>query len=340
MRGTTIAAAMAVCAAIVLVAPTVRGQNWTMEIHTSAGKTQFNVADVDSITFRMTASPIDMVPVPAGTFTMGDGAADCGVDERQVTLTRGFWLGRYEVTNQQYIDALQWAYDNGRVVANSSSVRDALDGSDEELVDLNDLECEIALIAGNFVLRDAGHGLNPNHPMKELTWYGAAAYCDWLSEMEGLPRAYNHSTWECNGGDPYGAVGYRLPTDAEWEYAAQYDDERIYPWGNAAPESSLANYGSNVGWTTPVGSYPGSPSIDGELLYDMAGNLFEFCNDRSTCFLGTAPEIDPPGPSSGNFRVIHGGSWSGDGGLRCSSRFAGFPTNADINYGFRCARTQ
>ena len=87
-----------------------------------------------------------------------------------------------------------------------------------------------------------------------------------------------------------------LPTDAEWEYTAQYDDERTYPWGNGAADPTLANYGSTIGWTTASETYPGGPDIGGELIYDMGGNVWEWCNDWYTCSLGTTPETDPTGP--------------------------------------------
>ena len=282
-----------------------------------------------------------MVAVPAGDFTMGDGGSYCGVDERIVTLTHPFFLGRYEVTNDEYIAALQWAYDHGYVSATANSALDNLDGSAVELVDLG--AGEIAFSGGVFSLRDAGSGAsNGNHPVKYVSWYGAAAYCDWLSMMSGRTRAYDHSTWECNGGDPYGASGYRLPTDAEWEYAAQYDDERVYPWGDESADCSRANHydgGYCVGWTSPVGSYADGMSDLG--LYDMAGNVWEWCNDWYTCSLGTSPETDPPGPSSGAYRVIRGGSWNYfDGGLRCAARGGSYPTSAYYDLGFRIARSQ
>ena len=293
-------------------------------------------------------SPGPMVLVPSGTFIMGDGVAYCGVDERQVTLTHDFWLGQYEVTNQQYLDLLQWAYDRGYVTATSSSVRDNLDGSTEELVDLDSGYCEIAFSGGIFSLRDAGHGLNGDHPMKEVTWHGAASYCDWLSLSEGLPRAYDHSTWLCGGGDPYSAAGYRLPTDAEWEYAAQWSDERIYPWGDETPQECVhANYNYCVGWTSPVGSYPSGvqPNLS-DPIYDLSGNVWEWVNDRWECRLGTSPETDPPGPGSGSYRVVRGGSWVYYAStlrafyLRASYRIgSGDPDDGSSTIGFRPSRS-
>jgi formylglycine-generating enzyme required for sulfatase activity len=311
-----------------------------MKIHTSQGAHEYVVADVDSITFGI--SWVDMVLVPAGTFLMGDGVSFCGEDEREVTLTHPFYLGRYEVTNQEYIDSVQWAYDHGYVTATASAVTDNLDGSTEELLDLDSSLCEIAFNAGAFSLRDAGFGINGDHPVKEVSWFGAARYCDWLSLRSGLPRAYEHTgDWSCNGGDPYGASGYRLPTDAEWEFAAQYDDERIYPWGNEAPDCSRASYHPCVGWTTPVGGYPGCPSVNGEVLYDLAGNVWEWCNDWGECSLGTDPVTDPMGLPSGSYRVFRGGSYGHDpADLRVAGRQLSWPIYSLSSQGFRVARTQ
>jgi formylglycine-generating enzyme required for sulfatase activity len=280
----------------------------------------------------------EMVTVPAGTFTMGDGVAFCGVSQREVTLTHSFYLGQYEVTNQEYRDALQWAYDKGYVTATSDTVWDNLDGSTVLLVYLAAEECQISFSGGTFTV-DSG---KESYPMVEVSWYGAAAYCDWLSMSYELTRAYSHSTWECNGGDPYGAGGYRLPTDAEWEYAAQYDDERIYPWGNESPDCSRANFYNGyycVGSTSPVGSYPVAPASLG--LYDMAGNVREWCNDWFACDLGTSSEENPPGPLNGQDRVSHGSSW-GSGGyyMRSATRVNYTPSDTEPNFGFRCARSQ
>ena len=93
----------------------------------------------DAVTGPLPELP-EMVLVPAGSFTMGDGSAVCGVDERAVTLTRAFELSRYEVTNQQYLEAVQWAYLHGHVIVTAAGVFDVLDGGSEELLDLDDPE--------------------------------------------------------------------------------------------------------------------------------------------------------------------------------------------------------
>jgi len=320
---------------------------WRMRIHKGAAVEEHAVAEIDSLTFYETLVP-PMVTVPAGVFTMGDGVAYCGTQEHEVILTRAFCLGQHEVTNQEYLEAVQWAYGHGYVTATTASVRDNLDGSTQELLDL-DGACEIAFSGETFALRDpAGHGINPDHPVKEVTWYGAVRYCDWLSLQAGLPRAYQHTgNWACNGGDPYGAQGYRLPTDAEWEYAAQWDDERVWPWGNTEPDCGRANFydyfGSGdycVGWTSLVGSYPDAPAVPG--LSDVAGNVFEWCNDWHACDLGTTPMTDPRGPATGTYRVLRGGSWGdSDNYLRCAYRGLDFssPGYSCVYVGFRAART-
>ena len=281
----------------------------------------------------------ESVLVPAGSFTMGDGTSYCGIDERDVTLTRDFRLFQHEVTNEEYVEALQWAYDNAYVTVTRSAVLDDMDGSTEELVDLDAPTCEIAFSDGVFSVKDGGSGPNLDHPVKEVSWYGAVRYCDWLSLQEHLPRAYEHSgDWSCNGGDPYGAAGYRLPTDAEWEYAAQFDDERIYPWGNQPPADTLANYESATGWTTPVGTYPDAPAALG--LSDMAGNIMEWCNDWHVCDIGADPVVDPTGPVDGTMRMLRGGAWNGSRNyLTCAIRRPQNPNVCNRDIGFRGART-
>jgi len=327
--------------ALIFGVPASQGE-WTMWVHQGSDVTRFVVADIDSLTFdNDTLAVPPMVAVPAGQYTMGDGLASCGTQEHEVTLTHSFRLGQREVTNQEYLEAVQWAYDRAYVTATSVSVHDNLDGCADELLDLDGAGCEISFRNGTFTLHDAGRGLNPDHPVKEVSWYGAVRYCDWLSLEAGLPRAYQHTgDWSCNGGNPYSALGYRLPTDAEWEYAAQYNDERIYPWGSEAADCSRANFRPSaycVGWTTDVGEHPTAPAGLG--LADMAGNVWEWCTDWHVCDLGTSPVTNPPGPSSGTFRVLRGGSWSNYGFyLRCAYRYSYNPGDSSDGIGFRIAR--
>ncbi len=295
--------------------------------------------------------PPEMILVPAGTFMMGQ----VGVAEpvHEVTLTNDFLLGRTEVTNAQYLEALQWAYDNGHVTATISSVT----AYGQELLDLDDTNyCEIAFNSGTgqfyLMARTYNNGnwgpgfAYPNgydpalHPVKEVTWYGAACYCDWRSQMESLPAYYGGSWNQTAGHDPYTATGYRLPTEAEWEFAAQWEDERIYPWGDQALDCSRANFrpsGFCVGWTSPVGSYPAGMGQLGML--DMAGNLWEWTGDWWGSYNSSA-QNDPLGPAGGSLRVVRGGSWHNYASyLPCAGRDYGTPSYVSNGGGFRLCRT-
>ena len=299
--------------------------------------------DVKRFTFTVTA-PVDtpQVPVlkfvPAGTFIMGDGVAHCGIDEREVVLTNSFYLGQTEVTNEEYRDMLQWAYDREYIfIANRSgggkAVCDNLDGSTARLAGLIG---GVRFDSGVFAVLEG----KEKYPINYVSWHGAAAYCDWLSMLEGLPRAYDHATWECNGGDPYGAEGYRLPTEAEWEYAAQYDDERIFPWGEESP-SGHANIKNGMG-EIPVASYAAAPAELG--LYDMVGNLWEWCNDWvGPCNLGTAPEQNPTGPLTGSYHAQRGASYYEEHDVATRSAARGGPALPPTELwltGIRVARSE
>jgi formylglycine-generating enzyme required for sulfatase activity len=131
-------------------------------------------------------------------------------------------------------------------------------------------------------------------------------------------------------------------SDAEWEYATQYEGERDYPWGNRLPSCSRANYGYCVGSTTPVGSHPAAPAV--LALYDMAGNVWEWCDDRHVCSLGTEPVTDPRGPASGSSHVVRGGA----GytilhlyyAMHCAYRGYLHPAATNDYLGFRYVRSQ
>jgi len=205
---------------------------------------------------------------------------------------------------------------------------------------------EMALVPGGpFTMgSDADEGRSdehPEHPVLGVTWYGAAAYCNWRSEREGLAPCYNGFQWTCD----FGASGYRLPTEAEWEKAARGSgDERDYPWGDDAPDCGKMNAAIDgvpctVG-TEPAGSHPDGRSAYG--LYDMAGNVEEWCNDwYGSGYYRNSPGTDPRGPSGGTNRVTRGGSWaSAEEFCRCAFRNAAFPDQPPPFVGFRCARNE
>ena len=209
-----------------------------------------------------------LVPIPAGTFTMGEGKT-----AHKVTLTQAFYLGVYEVTQQQY----------EKVMGSKPS---------------------------NFK--------GPQNPVEQVSWNDAVEFCRKLSEQEG--------------------VEYRLPTEAEWEYACRAGTTTKYSFGDI--ESELADYAwydENSGDTThPVGSK--KPNAWG--LYDMHGNVWEWCEDWYESY-PSGSLTDPTGASSGSDRVYRGGCWSIQLPIYCRSafRYRDSPDDRIRNLGFRVLRS-
>jgi formylglycine-generating enzyme required for sulfatase activity len=154
------------------------------------------------------------------------------------------------------------------------------------------------------------------HPVTDISWYDAQTFCDW--------------------------AGGRLPTEAEWEYAARGGLEgKTYPWGDEAPVCTPgANNGANYGvYACPLDTLPvGSFAPNGYRLYDMAGNVWEWGNDWYANYPSDALE-NPTGPESGSAKVLRGGSWAvSPNFLRVSFRDRLNPDGWSISYGFRCSR--
>jgi len=282
-------------------------------------------------------SLIEMVSIPLGTFQMGSTSSWAFSNEQPVhsVTVSAFTLAKYEVTNDQMREVLQWAYGNGLVNATDATVTNA-EGNPQELVDLNDVDCEISFSAGVFSVESG----KEDHPCIELTWYGAQAFCNYVSDIEGLERCISFVDWSCN----WSAHGYRLPTEAEWEYACRagtttdyYNGDETGSGCNPDPNLDLIGWycGNDNGWTEDVGQ----KLQNSWGLYDMSGNVYEWCWDGYGAYLPGA-QTDPTGPADpGTNRMKRGGNFY-EWAEFCRSAYRGYssPSFSNYNIGFRPAR--
>ncbi|MDD8046184.1 MAG: SUMF1/EgtB/PvdO family nonheme iron enzyme [Verrucomicrobiota bacterium] len=279
--------------------------------------------------------PIIMVPIEGGTFQMGDEWGDGWEDEHPVhsVTVSSFSMSKYEVTNEQVREVMQWAYDRGKVTATSSTVRNA-QGNSQELLYLGNSYCQISWSGSSFVV-DTG---KEDYPCVEVTWYGSVAFCNYLSEMEDLTLCYNLNTWECD----WNAQGYRLPTEAEWEYAAKGGlNGQKTKYAGSGNIDAVAWYSENSGSR----SHEVGTKVGNELgIHDLTGNVWEWCWDNWG-FYSSSPVTDPRGRESGDIRVKRGmrrgGSWDQYAVLcRVTDRSINMyiPVFWDYDLGFRLAR--
>ncbi|MDR1899787.1 MAG: SUMF1/EgtB/PvdO family nonheme iron enzyme [Treponema sp.] len=172
-------------------------------------------------------------------------------------------------------------------------------------------------------------------PVERVSWFDAVEYCNRRSLKEGLTPAYRGSgdSVTCD----FSASGYRLPTEAEWEYAAKggNKDYMTFEYAGSNSPGGVAWYADNSGNTThPVGTK--QPNSLG--LYDMSGNVLEWCWDWYGSYPGSA-QTDPAGAASGSYRVLRGGSWVHSAHiLRSAIRSNNTPSNRDSSFGFRLVR--
>jgi len=283
--------------------------DWTGNYSTTM---RFKVTAVDAAT-----SGDEFVLIPAGSFQMGNAlsASGDGYSEElpiHTVQVSAFYMGKYEVTKACWDEVRTWGLTHGYTDLTVGS----MDGT-------------------------TNYSKGANHPVNSITWHDIVKWCNARSQMEGLTPCYYTEVGQTvasiyktddiditNTMVKWTANGYRLPTEAEWEKAARGGlSGKRFPWGDIinltyanycnldysyeSPQNQLYhpiwsnNNDGNLPYTAPVGSF----APNGYGLYDMAGNVWEWCWDRYGSYT-SASQTDPHGTTNSSFRVFRGGSWS------------------------------
>lgn len=265
----------------------------------------------DIISFTTTSNnnstqDIEMITVQGGTFQMGSNNG--GVDEMPIhdVTVSSFQISKFEITQGQYISFL-----NDISCNSNGSFNDSEYGL-VEYIDMAASTCAIGYSDNNFYFKGSDIAATDDCPVFEVTWHGANAFCKW--------------------------EGGRLPTEAEWEFAARggtYSNSYFYSGSNSL--SVVAWHLGNSGKIThSVGQKAGN-EIE---IYDMSGNVREWCNDwYDSSYYENSPQSNPTGPSSGTKRVLKGGDWNGNDFVNRVTDRGQYNPNNSYNYvGFRFAK--
>lgn len=276
---------------------------------TGSGGGSANEGDEDPTN---TNSENPLLLVLGGTFTIGDINASGSPNEEQVTFSYSFYVSKYEVSQKEY---------NSLVGSNPST---STTNEDTNLTD------------------------SVNYPVTNVDWSDAIAFCNLKSQAAGLADAYDGSG---NLLDSTGTIttditkvkGYRLLTEAEWEYIARNKGARDgeLPSGDTQANIGLvAWYSTNSGGTV---NQVGTKNANELAIHDMTGNVWEWCHDWYGATYPSGPLTNPIGPGTGTFRILRGGSYittgTFPGELQTSTRSANTPNSANNDYGIRIART-
>ena len=170
-----------------------------------------------------------------------------------------------------------------------------------------------------------------DNPVEEVRWSDAVRYCNLRSKLDGLKPCYDLTTWECD----FSANGYRLPTEAEWEFAARAGKSTRFSFGDDLDYAMVDNYAWTTDNSADVTHPVGKKTANAFGLYDIYGNVFEWCQDW---FGPYTPDdkVNPTGPASGTDRIYRGGSWgNGPADSRAAARGGLAPESRLSSFGFR-----